>query len=385
MAKNDPQSEEALDKFNKKRQEELAKELQEIKDKKLTKEAETRKPIEDSLRDKAVAQQEGFTAKGKKTAGVTEGYIASETATGETFILKQFDKEHRNNEKSMQNRNDGVQEFIGASMYQFLLYDRAPKEQLVEPDKDNPKSLYVRSKFFENVEQMSVFSGGTAGGQLNASSPKLKDVEGFEKVVAACHMLGEFDYHAGNMMVQTQKDNEGKEHKVVTKIDHGRSFWGFSADFASMVEATHQDFVKYGYSDAINKGNLTFNAEKYADSLKQMVSQLDEKQIDAIVDQRVDELKKAGFNPKGLVALPKFSDKDDRAIEINNFDDLRKVYKEIAKENLNNMRDVSKQVDVVAKFDLGGKVDEKFKNGGWLRAFANSPEKDPVKYAIKII
>ena len=371
MAKNDPLS--PQEKFDKHRQEELQKELQEIKDKKLTQEAKTRKPIEDSLRDKAVAQQEGFTAKGKKESGMSTGYVAKETTSDETFILKQFYKNVKdcktNQDKT--NRNDNVQEFIGAAMYQFLLYDRAPKEQLVVPDKDNPKSLYVRSKFFKDVEQMSVFSGGTAGGKLNPSSPKLKDVEGFEKVMAACHVLGENDYHAGNFMVQ--------KGKTLTKIDHGKSFSEFHQDFGSMVNSTTENFHSFGYDQAIKNGNLTFSAEKYADSLKQMVSQFDEKQIDAIVDQRVDELKKAGLDPKGLAANPRA----DYIIPIDNFDELRNVYKNLIKQNINNMKEISRQVDVVAKFDLGGKVDEKFKNGGWVKAFDKSPEKDPVQYAIQ--
>ena len=75
-----------------------------------------------------------------------------------------------------------------------------------------------------------------------------------------------------------------------------------------------------------------------------------------------------------------FSAKDDRNIPINNFDDLRKVYKEITKENLRNMRDIAKQVEIVAKFS---DVSPEFKKGGWLKAFAESQEKDPIKYAIK--
>ena len=362
-----------LEKIERLRKEALAKELQTIRDS-LPIQQKTKDAVEASLRDKTVAEQESFQAKGKKAAGVSAGYVAKETATGETFILKQFFKKDSDcrTDQDLQNRNDGVQEFIGATMYQFLLYDRAPKEQIVTPDKDNPKSLYVRSKFFQDVEQLSVFSGGTAGGQLNPNSTKLKKIEGFEKVVAACHMLGEFDYHAGNMMVT----KDGK----VTKIDHGRSFWGFHKDFTSMIDSTNKNFQSLGYDKAIANGNLTFDVAKYSQSLNQMVSGFSEEQIDRIVDQRVDELKKAGFSPKGLVALPQFSAKDDRNIPINNFDDLRKVYKEITKENLRNMRDIAKQVEIVAKFS---DVSPEFKKGGWLKAFAESQEKDPIKYAIK--
>lgn len=288
-----------LEKIERLRREALAKELQKIRDS-LPIQQQTKDAVEASLRDKAVANQESFQEKGKKAAGVSAGYVAQETATGETFILKQFFKKHSDckNNQDLQNRNDGVQEFIGATMYQLLLYDRAPKEQIVTPDKKNPKSLYVRSKFFQDVEQLSVFSGGTAGGRLNPDSSKLKNIEGFEKVIAACHILGEFDYHAGNMMVT----KDGK----VTKIDHGRSFWGFHKDFTSMIDTTYKSFQECGYDKAIAKGNLTFDVEKYSQSLNQMVFGFSEEEIDRIVDQRVDELEKAGFSPKGLVALPQF-------------------------------------------------------------------------------
>lgn len=111
-----------------------------------------------------------------------------------------------------------------------------------------------------------------------------------------------------------------------------------------------------------------------------MLSQLSEEQIDKIIDQRVDQLHKAGFNPEGLTAKPRFNSEGVTEQPINNFDDLRKVYKEITKENLRNMREIAKQVEIVAKFS---NVPPEFKKGGWVKAFAESPEKDPIKYAIK--
>ncbi|MBN8512217.1 MAG: hypothetical protein J0L79_04220 [Rickettsiales bacterium] len=129
------ESEEAqLERIERLRRDALAKELEEIR-KRIPIKQKTKNQIETNLRDRSVQ------AKGVKTAGITAGYIATEKTTGETFILKQFfkDKSDCQTAQDLQNRNDGVQEFLGATIYQFLLYDRAPKEQLVVPDQDNPE------------------------------------------------------------------------------------------------------------------------------------------------------------------------------------------------------------------------------------------------------
>ena len=358
------------------RKEALAKELAKIKtDFPIQK--KTKNIVEDSLRDKVVATEDQYQRKGKKAAGMSAGYVATEKATGETFILKQFyikDSDCRT-EQDVLNREDGVRELVGSIMYQFLLYDNAPKEQLVKSSEVPPKSLYVRSKFFKETEQLSVFAGGSPGGLFDPSSPecaKLKNIKGFEKVIASCHMLGELDYHAGNMMVH--KDG------TIGKIDHGKSFTAFYKDFSSMIVSTNDTFKEFGYTSAISNGDLIFDAEKYSASLKQMSSQLSEEQIDAIVDQRIDVLRKAGFDPKGLALQSQFGNDAIQTSQPETFEDLGRLFKANIKENQNNMQEIAKQVEIIAKFS---NVSPAFKQGGWVKAFAESVEKDPIKYAIK--
>ena len=358
------------------RKEALAKELAKIKiDSPIQK--KTKNIVEDSLRDKVVATEDQYQRKGKKAAGMSAGYVATEKATGETFILKQFfikDSDCRT-EQDVLNREDGVRELVGSTMYQFLLYDNAPKEQLVKSSAVPPKSLYVRSKFFKETEQLSVFAGGSPGGLFDPDSPtcaKLKNIKGFEKVIASCHMLGELDYHAGNMMVH--KDG------TVGKIDHGKSFITFYKDFSSMIVSTNNTFKEFGYTSAISNGNLIFDAEKYSASLKQMSSQLSEEQINAIVDQRIDVLRKAGFDPKGLALQSQFGNDAIQNSQPETFEDLGRIFKANIKENQNNMKEIAKQVEIIAKFS---NVSPEFKQGGWVKAFAESVEKDPIKYAIK--
>ncbi|KJW03610.1 hypothetical protein REIP_1644 [Rickettsia endosymbiont of Ixodes pacificus] len=133
-----------------------------------------------------------------------------------------------------------------------------------------------------------------------------------------------------------------------------------------MIQSTAEMFAHpgVGYSAAIKAGNFSFSIDKYSEPLNQMISQFDEKQMEAIVDQKIDELKKAGFDPKNIAL----------STNIKNFDDLRKHYKGSIKENLVNMQEVAKGAEIVTKFS---NVLPEFNNGGWLEAFANS-----VLYAI---
>ncbi|WP_341747664.1 hypothetical protein [Candidatus Tisiphia endosymbiont of Dascillus cervinus] len=337
-------------------------------------------PLETMLRDRITVKNTEFTKKGNKQAGVSAGYIAKETATGNTFMLKRFYKHHRSclalqgekQQQALADQDDGVRELIGSSMYQFLLYDRTPKEALVVSDQVNSPSIAIRSKFFNNVVQLAEFAKGTYTTSVGANDQKLKELEGFEKVIAACHMLGELDYHAGNLMVQ--------DGKTVTKIDHGRSFEMFHQDFGAMIEATHKMFSEnaVNYTKAIKVGNLSFNIEKYSKALAQMTNQLNDQQIDAIIDQKVDELRKHGFSLEGLIVAARFEGNKFELKQINDFNELSIFYKEHIKENLNNMKEVARAADTVAKFS---NVSPEFKNGQWLETFAESPIKDPVAYA----
>ena len=111
-----------------------------------------------------------------------------------------------------------------------------------------------------------------------------------------------------------------------------------------------------------------------------MSSQLSEEQIDAIVDQRIDVLRKAGFDPKGLALQSQFGNDAIQTSQPETFEDLGRLFKANIKENQNNMQEIAKQVEIIAKFS---NVSPAFKQGRWVKAFAESVEKDPIKYAIK--
>lgn len=348
-----------------------------------------KKAVNESLRDKIVSTEQSFTEISKKNDGVSAGFVAIENETKNTFILKQFNKDKKDSNniedpaaryQSLSDREDGVRELLGASMYQFLLYDRAPKIGLVVSDNDS-KLLYVRSKFFEEVVSMPEFTGKDK--YFDSKSDKLKAVEGFEKVMAACHILGEGDYHDGNIMIQDQtklkeqKVENGPNKHVFTKIDHGKSFLSFHSDFSALVQDVNTNFNLMDYNTAINNGNLSFNTIKYSDALKQMVSQFTEEQINNIVDQKVAELQKAGFDFKEFEI--------DATKKLNTDPELAKGelslhYKDQLKQNLSNMKQISEQIEIVAKFTS---VDEGFKNGKWVSEIAKSGCKSPIEFAAK--
>ncbi|KJV91285.1 hypothetical protein OTSUT76_0906 [Orientia tsutsugamushi str. UT76] len=173
--------------------------------------------IEELLRDKNIAKQEEFSPKGPKQAGVSAGYIATEKSSGNTFLLKKFYKSNASAKKgstsilccinsqklnqAQSDMKDAMQELLASQMYQLLLYDQAPKEALTMPDKLNSDFLYIRSKFLKNAVTLSEFSGLKDVTCIDPSASCLKQLEGFEKVIAACHMLGDIDYHAANLIV----------------------------------------------------------------------------------------------------------------------------------------------------------------------------------------
>lgn len=344
--------------------------------------------IEELLRDKNIAKQEEFFPKGPKQAGVSAGYIATEKSSGNTFLLKKFYKSNASAKKgstsilccinsqklnqAQSDMKDAMQELLASQMYQLLLYDQAPKEALTMPDKLNSDFLYIRSKFLKNAVTLSEFSGLKDVTCIDPSASCLKQLEGFEKVIAACHMLGDIDYHAANLIVL--------DGKTIAKIDHGRAFVEFYKDFANMVNSTYKRFKKRGqnYALAIQCGNLRFDIGKYNTALRQMIDQLNEEQIETIIEQKAAELRKLGFNPNDLIVQASFGSGIVNSAVISDYKDLEEFYKENLKKNLQNMKEIAKATNIVAKFS---NVSQEFKEGGWLKAFATSKIQDPVLYA----
>ncbi len=334
--------------------------------------------IKDLIRDRGVALESGFKRKGHKASGMSSGYIAEEKDTSDTFILKGFKKNTplgNTSEQDIKDRADVLREHVFSPFYEFLLYNRAPKEGLVKPNeikeslkeglvkfnksnetgeewvknlkktKKNSKgsghqsiyeqfekpldenlqnfnnltnTLYVRSKFFKNAKTLTEFSGEQS--QRIGSSDKLRDLEGFEKTIAASNILGDGDYHGENLMI--------KDGKEIVRIDFGKAGMGFPKNFANMISTMSDRFSSLGYMRAIEDGNLSFDIGKYNESLNSMLNRLNEEQINNIVDKKLYELEKAGFDPKGLSLLVSLEGSGkSKPVVFKNFEDLKEFFK----------------------------------------------------------
>ncbi len=218
-----------------------------------------------SLRDKAVLEEAAFQYKGLKAGGYSRGYIATEINSGKKFLLKQFYKKDSDCEtpNDSDSRGDCVQELIAGTMYQFLLHDQAPKVQLVTADAARPELLYVRYKYFENAKDLGVFASSVKRDEIPkyTGGKTLKDIQGMEKVFAACHILSEADANHENILIVPDGEQifevskktgrpmlQFAESCKAVKIDHGRSFMKFYQNFESIISDLVQSerLVQFG-------------------------------------------------------------------------------------------------------------------------------------------
>ncbi|MBN8827834.1 MAG: hypothetical protein J0H68_03925 [Sphingobacteriia bacterium] len=379
-------------------QEQIEKEKKELNDRKRVNSDSLDSSLSSMIKNKNIASQFEFLESGKKEAGKSLGYIAKEEDTNNTFMIKAFIKSDENclSSEDYINRRDGVNEFITGSLYELLLNNRVPKIALVLPNKNNNFLLYLRSKFLNNVTELSIFSG-TTGTHINPKNPKLRLLTGFEKAAAACHILGDGDYHAGNLLVQTDHNEEGQEIYVVTKIDHGRSLMVFHKDFDAFITTIYNSFTSKKYLDAIEVGNLSFDVEKYLIALKQMLKQIDNEKISLILNKKISELQKAGFDFKNLDANFRFESKfivseptksnkskiersqfQSQKIIVKDLGYLVNVYEQLLITSLKSIEQITKDIEVISKFS---NVKPEFKKGGWIKEFYNSTYRDPIIFA----
>jgi len=361
--------------------------------------------------DRAVATTEDFESSGKKEAGLSAGYQATRKSDTQMekqkFMLKHGVRkmEHLPEEDSLWkedrekrarqiiDRRDLVGEYVMAPLYNRLLFDRAPIIELVnsqgeliksestgivtvKPDKSN-KDIYIRSKFMDATFQMlGNFSGNPdpKGYYIDAKSPKLKEVEGFEKVMAACFMLGELDYHAGNIGVVEKKDESGKVHYIAVKIDHGKSaIVGYSNERA-LREGMINRFRLFGYSNKNGDMVLPFSALKLKESIDEMLK-ISKDEIANLIGSRFDLLQKAGFDLKGMNFLSE-ENGYTTPTEFKNLDKAKQLYIDRLIKRIAVMQEFSNTLDIVAKSDAPDFI----KEGDWVNELGTL---DPIEWAIK--
>ncbi len=386
------------EKILEKLKQQLQEEMQSLREQNIVqnKEKYPNSSLEELIRGKNILSEKEFIPYTKKV-GISHGYIAKEQLTNHDFAVKSF---YKNAKKGIRNisllnlpisilqtykyneiksvyadRRDGVQELLAAGIYKMLLLGQAPEEGLVIGEDGNKDFLYSRSKFLKNAETLSNFSGADTG-KLDHTNIKLKEIKRFEKVIAACTMVGEADYHAGNLMVQQQDNMNENSELLLCKIDHGRSFMNFPKDFKSFVNSIKDKFIQYGYQAAIEAGHLTFNIEKFYEALKSMINSWDQNRVENTIDQVIDGLEKHDFDFKNFYL--NYESWNDPGEKIDTVEEGKKRYKSLLAENINTVKQLSEEIEIITKFT---NISEEFKNGLWVKEIAKSNKLDPILFA----
>ncbi|MDF3047810.1 MAG: hypothetical protein K0R73_928 [Candidatus Midichloriaceae bacterium] len=317
--------------------------------------------------DRKIESTKAFTNKGAKQKGQAAGYVAKRNSDERTFLLKSAllkndDSNDAGREKIRQimDRRDLVNEYVIAPLYQRLLFDRAPifeltvdteidnnKEGTPKVDKSNNGMIYGRSKFFDDFQTLADFQKSSD-----------QEMEGFEKVMAACLFAGDGDYHNQNLGVVSK---DGKN--IVVKIDHGKAGMISYESTYHLFERLKQELIGFGYS------KIPFKITEFKRAIDEMVKISDD-EIEAMIDSRIDKLVKAGFkfentkfismsgaklDPSPHVFNGGRRDDKDATVEIKNsrdIDKLKKFYLQKFKKNRDLLKEVSIKLEWMSKIEI---------------------------------
>ncbi|MFN8833423.1 MAG: hypothetical protein ACK5WS_06520, partial [Alphaproteobacteria bacterium] len=155
----------------------------------------------------------------------------------------------------------------------LLLYNKAPNIALVNVDREY---FGIRSRYLKNAQTFEEYIK-----QHN------EEVIGFEKVIAACMLMGDMDFHQENLMVHQNAEDAYE----FDKIDHGRSL----CDMYEGAEQVFNSYLSFAYSkyfDSLNSKQITFNHKVFLDELIAMHSRLSPTMMYDIIDSKVNQLKK---------------------------------------------------------------------------------------------
>lgn len=213
------------------------------------------------------------------------------------------------------------------------------------PIQEDNKARYIalRSKLFrDEFQTISEFSGALQGagfnGSINPQNRNLREIEGFEKVVAACIFCGEIDYHASNLGV-VHRDNK----YLAVKIDHGKSGEVFLDGAKKLIEYHHDRMNNhYGYE------HIPFSLTKFASSLRQMCYVTDDS-ISQRIDSAEHELSHIGV-PEEVVTNFASQNKNNLIIQKRQMQEIvlrSEIILELKPEA--TLSDVSKDLGEIAK------------------------------------
>ncbi len=356
--------------------------------------------VEKMLKARAAKPEESFEEKGQKQTGVSAGYIARDKEELKLNMIKTGRKKPdqgyiRNNigqltKQDISNQLDLITEYISAPLYKLALKQQAPdiglvtrgeelkigdvsKKALSEDTKQD--SIAIRSTFFDNFQTLSEFTN--ARPSLILQSPKLKEVKGFEKIIAACLAFGEIDWHAGNIGVITSQDANGNAVYTAAKIDHGRSLR--ESDVESVNDLAHHMLFEM-YADAGVKIDVTKLVEAIEEMQKISMDEIKNRFLKQLYDLVNAGMPLEEINKK--YALP-FDSKPEKIVDIacktieSNLAKLTKLAQEIEKDPISAANTLNNSHTKVATVNKYPNLENKNNNN--VRAFEFKPKVDDVK------
>lgn len=189
-----------------------------------------------------------------------------------------FDESLADNGTQAADKRDLMTEYVTSALYERILKNRTPKIGLAEKSASDSKDhIYLKSKFLPEFQDIETYK---------KNKPGKLEINGFEKVMAACLFMGETDYHCQNTGVA--RGHDGEIHAV--KIDHGKT--GMELYFSKDEESIMSSFLRnrkcFGYSE------IAFEAGKFKEAVSEINSITDD-EIDTLIQNRVHNLRKTGF------------------------------------------------------------------------------------------
>ena len=217
---------------------------------------------------------------GLKDKGVSDGFFAKKGK--EKYILKSgkmdFDESEAENGTQSADKRDLMTEYVTSILYERILKDRTPKIGLAEKSSSNKKDyIYLKSQFLPEFQDIRTYKN---------YNPGHLEINGFEKVMAACLFMGEIDYH--NQNVGVARGHDGELHAV--KIDHGRTGMGLAdyKDDKSIMNSFKKKIFRFEYY------NIDIKVNKFKEAVSE-INSISNDEIDHLIQNRVYNLKQTGF------------------------------------------------------------------------------------------
>lgn len=322
--------------------------------------------IDDLLRDRTTAKQTDFTLRSAKD-GLSAGYVGDRVIDKKRHILKgafkkisrdSYDLSTYDGQYSylthFHERKDFVTEHLTSRIYERILPNRAPVINLASGEGADQDKVYLTSKFFDGFQTLTEHTEKPYGA-LDPLHPRLRNIQGFEKVIAACTFAGETDYHPNNIGVvpslskdgSVERDEMGNQIYQVVKIDHGKSLMTFQSE-AHMRHDLYSKIMQYQYY------NIKFSLQKYREAMEANI-QITDDEIDKFTAKSVSDIRAAGLEFKGMIETAQSGMSEEERL-LKSFSDMIKVRRDQAKGLVSTLKILEK---------VKG-VSQEWKDGRWI-------------------